>query len=92
MSNQRLAGGLWQLLPRSWLTRNRKSSNIRRSGDRLNKQLLLNLPFHEQIKNQMIYSLVATIEPHFEVIHELLIWKNVDQSLTALFGVSVIYW
>lgn len=86
----RAVSGLLQLLPRPWLDR----KPIRRNLDKLSNSRQLNpdLPLHEQIKNQAIYSIVSTIEPHFEIIHDLLIWKYPDQSMVAFLAINVFYW
>ena len=93
MSNRKLINGIWHLLPKSWSDKWSDRKFKKQSIDyKLNKELLLNLPLHEQLKNRMIYSFVSTIEPHFEIIHDLLIWKYPEQSVAALFGINVIYW
>ena len=89
MSSKKLSG-IWQLLPKSWLDR----KSIRRTGDRLvnRQQLNPNLPLDEQIKNRAIYSLISTVEPHFEIIHDLLIWRYPDQTIAAFFVINIFYW
>lgn len=89
--NKKLISAIGQLLPKSWLERKpgRKTGSL----DKLiGKQLNPDLPLHQQIKNQAIYSLLSTVEPHFEIIHDLLVWKYPDQSIAAFLVFNVFYW
>jgi len=89
-SKPKSVSSLLQLLPRAWLDR---KYQFRKTNDKSsNRQLNPDLPLHEQLKNQAIYSIVSTIEPHFEIIHDLLIWKYPDQSIIAFLVINVFYW
>ena len=88
--NRKLISAIGHLLPKSWLER----KAVRKPGaDKLiGKQLNPDLPLHQQLKNQAIYSILSTVEPHFEIIHDLLVWKYPDQSIAAFLVFNVFYW
>lgn len=89
MSNRKMFNSIWQLMPKSWVKSvNKRSNETKFSNQNLNS----NLPLHDQIKNQAIYSILSTVEPHFEIIHDLIIWKYPDQTIAAFLIINIFYW